>query len=321
MIRTITLVLAWSFIWPALWAQPSPLTQEEVLQGIIRLRSTILGQRIALLQDIDHLIAGIHQLDITPYQKAALKKYMEGALSSTLQLQARADHMRTRFKGKRIRKFVTEFLALADTLFWADQILFDLCQLDLLKKVSPYNINPGQNISDEIAFLSLKPGDKIAEIGAGSGAMSLLIASIPIPIDIYINELDREVTERIEQKSLFIKSLCAQSNIKVVWGSDKSTRLEEGQIDVIFMRNSFHHFKRKKKMLQSIKHSLAPDGRVVLTENVVDIEGIYTCPEAMSRGAILALLGQEGLHLVRERKLENRMLLEFQPSANPPPQG
>ena len=56
------------------------------------------------------------------------------------------------------------------------------------------------------------------------------------------------------------------NNVSVIKGSEKSTELPENSVDVAFMVDVYHELLFPKEVLQSIKKSLKPKGKLLLIE-------------------------------------------------------
>jgi SAM-dependent methyltransferase len=127
--------------------------------------------------------------------------------------------------------------------------------------------------------LGLEPGMDVADIGAGSGLYSRLIAERVGPsgqvfaVDIAAN-LVNHITETATAMGL--------GNVRAIVGGDKSPRLLEQSVDLVFIADSYHHFEYPGEMLQRIKKALRPDGRLIL----IDWERI----EGVSHPFILAMV-------------------------------
>jgi len=111
--------------------------------------------------------------------------------------------------------------------------------------------------------LEIKPGSIIADVGAGVGYHAWRLAEIVGPTGKVIAEdiqpeMIRKLEANIGQRGL--------KNVQVILGSEKDPKLPAGQIDLVLMVDVYHEFADPVVMMQSIKRSLKPDGRVVLVE-------------------------------------------------------
>jgi predicted methyltransferase len=135
-------------------------------------------------------------------------------------------------------------------------------------------------------LLDLKPGMTVAEIGGGSGSMTVEIAKRLGPEGrVYSSELtDKsrgEIRDAAKQAQL--------ENVIVVESSQTTAHLPEGCCDAIFMRSVYHHFTQPADMDRSLVAALKPGGRL----GVIDFE-----PSAGSKvpDGVPANRGGHGIH-------------------------
>jgi len=130
-----------------------------------------------------------------------------------------------------------------------------------------------------LGHLGLKPGMNVADIGAGSGLFSRLIAQRVAPggtvyaVDIAKNLVD-VIARTAKEQNL--------PNLKAVLGDPRSPKLEPNSVDVVMIVDAYHHFEYPKEMLAEIKKALRPDGLFVF----VDFNRI----EGVSRDYILKMV-------------------------------
>lgn len=108
-------------------------------------------------------------------------------------------------------------------------------------------------------------------------------------------------------------SMFEVSQVHLVKGQKKSTGLEGQQLDKIIIRDSFHHFKKKSKMLASIKKSLKDTGELFVVESVIiQNNGGKNCPMAMHASDIIKTIESGGFKLEQNVGLYlGRVLLKF----------
>jgi SAM-dependent methyltransferase len=130
-----------------------------------------------------------------------------------------------------------------------------------------------------LGHLGLKPGMNVADIGAGSGLFSRLIAQLVAPggtvyaVDIAKNLVDL-IARTAKEQNL--------PNLKAVLGDPRSPKLEPNSVDVVMIVDAYHHFEYPKEMLAEIKKALRPDGLFVF----VDFKRV----EGVSRDYILSMV-------------------------------
>jgi ubiquinone/menaquinone biosynthesis C-methylase UbiE len=111
--------------------------------------------------------------------------------------------------------------------------------------------------------LGLEPGMVVADIGAGSGVISAMIADrIGADGTVLAVDIQKEMLDALEKR-------CRASgitNIKPVLGTVKSPKLDEASVDLAIMVDVYHEFNFPYEMLLEISRSLKPGGRVAFVE-------------------------------------------------------
>jgi predicted methyltransferase len=110
-----------------------------------------------------------------------------------------------------------------------------------------------------IEALALQPGDRVAEIGAGSGYwlpwLSLAVGAsgrvYAVEID---DELVAELSRRVDEEGL--------SNVLVVRGRAEDPELPDGTIDLAMTSLTYHHIEGRPAYFERLQRDLAPGGRV-----------------------------------------------------------
>jgi ubiquinone/menaquinone biosynthesis C-methylase UbiE len=123
---------------------------------------------------------------------------------------------------------------------------------------------------DILDALSLKPGMAVADIGAGSGLISRLIAQrVGSEGTVYAVDVAKNMVEYIAKTA----SEQGLTNLKAVLGDPKSPKLAPASVDRICIIDAYHHFEHPAEMLAEIKKALRPDGMLVLVD-FKRIEGV-----------------------------------------------
>ncbi|MEO8483283.1 MAG: methyltransferase domain-containing protein [Acidobacteriota bacterium] len=112
-------------------------------------------------------------------------------------------------------------------------------------------------------LIGVAPGLVVADVGAGSGYMTLRLARRVGPTGrVYANDIQPRLLGLIEDKA----RAAGVSNIVPIVGREDDTLLPERTIDLALLVDVYHEFRRPQTMLQSIRRSLVPGGRLVLIE-------------------------------------------------------
>ena len=133
--------------------------------------------------------------------------------------------------------------------------------------------------------LKLKPGMAIADIGAGSGVISVILAEHVSPEGtVYAVDVQQEMLNLLAKK---LKKM-GVDNVKPILGTQKSPGLKPESIDLAIMVDVYHEFEFPYEMMQEISKALKPKGRVVLVEYrkedpAVPIKLVHKMSEAQAK--------------------------------------
>lgn len=112
-------------------------------------------------------------------------------------------------------------------------------------------------------LIAVQPGMTVADVGAGTGYMTLRIAKrVGVDGKVYANEIQPEMLERLNANA----QRAGITNIETVLGSEGDAKLPAGKMDLVILVDVYHEFSRPQEMLQSLRRSLKPDGQLVLLE-------------------------------------------------------
>jgi ubiquinone/menaquinone biosynthesis C-methylase UbiE len=111
--------------------------------------------------------------------------------------------------------------------------------------------------------IGIRKGSVVADIGAGAGYFTWRLAERVGPEGtVYANDIQPGMLELLK-KNIAERGL---HNVKTVLGKTDDPRLPAGKIDLILLVDVYHEFSEPRKMLRSMRESLAPGGRLVLLE-------------------------------------------------------
>ena len=114
-----------------------------------------------------------------------------------------------------------------------------------------------------ITALGVAPGATVADVGAGSGYMTVkLAAAVGAAGRVYATDVQPEMIEKLTAR---VKSAQLANVVPVLATADDS-RLPEGAIDLILMVDVYHELAAPQRTLQQLKRALSPSGRLVLLE-------------------------------------------------------
>ena len=130
-----------------------------------------------------------------------------------------------------------------------------------------------------VGLLGLEPDSHVADIGAGTGLFTRLIAAElgdegrVYAVDIAQKFLDHiESTVDEQYRSRIVPVLCDQ----------RTTNLAPESVDLVFVCDTYHHFEYPAETLASVRRALRPDGVLV----IVDFERIAGVSSAFVLGHV-----------------------------------
>jgi ubiquinone/menaquinone biosynthesis C-methylase UbiE len=117
-------------------------------------------------------------------------------------------------------------------------------------------------IPEMVAALDISPGQRVADIGAGSGAVSgpLAIATGPAGV-LYAVDIDKDLLAHIDTRARDQHLV----NIKTVLGGGIDPRLPE-PVDLAFMNDVLHHVQDRAAFLQKLASYLKRGGRLTIVD-------------------------------------------------------
>jgi SAM-dependent methyltransferase len=152
-----------------------------------------------------------------------------------------------------------------------------------------------ENPDGALDAIGIKPGMVVADVGAGTGYMSLKMAKRVGPTGkVYSEDVQPEMLRRLRQNAAEAKL----NNIQTVLGGEADPKLPPDTLDLILLVDVYHEFSQPQKMLRKMRESLKSDGRLVLLEYRKEDPSIPIRPEhKMSVQEVKLEVEAEGFHL------------------------
>ena len=127
-----------------------------------------------------------------------------------------------------------------------------------------------------IDVLKITKGSTVADIGAGSGYMTVKLAKKVGPDGkVFANDIQPGMLELLTRRLQKSKI----TNVSAVLGTQDDPRLPLDTIDLVLMVDVYHELSQPQLMLRHIKASLKPTGRLVLLEYRKEDPNIPIKPE------------------------------------------
>jgi len=118
-------------------------------------------------------------------------------------------------------------------------------------------------IDEIVADLHLKPGQSVADIGAGSGLFEVPLAKAVSPGGkVYAVDIDAGFFPEIKKKA----DEAHVTNVQTVLGKYTDPNLPAKNMDVVFFHDVLHHIQDRGGYLKAVTAYLKPSGRVVVID-------------------------------------------------------
>ncbi|UHD18794.1 class I SAM-dependent methyltransferase [Thiocapsa bogorovii] len=127
--------------------------------------------------------------------------------------------------------------------------------------------SPGREVFDRrgeiLKVLEIRPGMRIADVGAGTGLYTMLFAEGVEPSGkVYAVDISKSFLEAIGQRA----QEAGLDTVITVLNEQTSTELPPGSVDLVFMADTYHHFEYPRAMLDSIRAALMPGGILAIID-------------------------------------------------------
>ncbi|MFZ4109786.1 MAG: class I SAM-dependent methyltransferase [Polymorphobacter sp.] len=206
-----------------------------------------------------------------------------------------------------MRSLVSVLLLLA-----APASAFPTPQRDVARIVSPVwadesSRDKAGEAGKVIRILNIRPGQTVADIGAGTGYYTMRVAPVVGPKGLVIAQ---DIVSRYLDDLKRRTSKAKLSNIRFVKGTPSDPRLPKASVDVALLIHMYHEIAEPYALLYRLRASLKPDARIA----IVDLDrssALHGMPKALLVCEVKAV----GYALVSIDDLEPGYLAVFKPAA------
>jgi len=124
--------------------------------------------------------------------------------------------------------------------------------------------------------IGIERGTTVADIGAGVGYYTWRLAQRVGPEGVvYGEDIQPEMLRQLQQNMTARKL----NNVKGVLGAIDDPKLPKEALDLVILVDVYHEFSEPEKMLQRIRESMKPGGRLVLLEYRAEDPNVPIKPE------------------------------------------
>jgi ubiquinone/menaquinone biosynthesis C-methylase UbiE len=126
----------------------------------------------------------------------------------------------------------------------------------------------GERVEEEepdvaLDVLKIAKGASVADIGAGSGYMTVRLAKrVGAAGTVYANDVQPQMLEMLRRRLDKEKI----TNVTLVQGAIDDPKLPPASVDLELMVDVYHEFSQPQAMLRGLRQALKPGGRLVLVE-------------------------------------------------------
>ena len=160
------------------------------------------------------------------------------------------------------------------------------CKVDILR-VATSGRDGWQHPQRVIAALEIREGDRVAEIGAGSGYWIPWLSRAVGPTGrVYAEDVDAEPLEQLQA----LVEREGIDNVEIVLGEYRDPLLPNGEIDLVITSLTYHHIEDRSTFFTLLREDLSDRGRVAHLDDRHDMgvpfvwlqtEGHWSDPESI----------------------------------------
>lgn len=164
-----------------------------------------------------------------------------------------------------------------------------------------------------IAALGLAPGQRVADLGAGTGYFTARLArAVGDSGRVYAVDVDADVLEGLAERMADE----GVSNVETVVAPYDDAGIPDASVDLVFTVNTYHHFQERPAYFRKLKRVLKPGGRVAIIE-LDERNGLFVrwSGHYSERDLILDEMQEAGYRVARDHAFLGRQsFVEFAPN-------
>jgi len=133
----------------------------------------------------------------------------------------------------------------------------------------PFGRDGWQHPDAVVSALGVKPGSRVADLGAGEGYFVPHLAdAVGLEGRVYAVDVEAEIVDALAER------FADRGEVVPTLGDFDDPKLPDGAIDVVLIVNTFHHIDERPDYLRRLRRDLRPDGRIAVIEPDGDLRGV-----------------------------------------------
>jgi arsenite methyltransferase len=168
-----------------------------------------------------------------------------------------------------------------------------------------------QKPEEVVKSINLKPGDVVADIGAGNGYFTKYFVKAVGPGG---KALGLEIIPTAVQYMQYAADKLESNIYEAHLVKPDNPELEPGSVDVVFLCNTSHHIENRVDYFKRLSKSLKKNGRVVIVDwyNKTLPKGFPSVGHGLSKEAVIEEFREAGYNLTQDKDfLTYQYYLEF----------
>lgn len=163
-------------------------------------------------------------------------------------------------------------------------------------------INPEEVISQ----MDLRPGNKVADFGCGTGYFTFPLAKkLKEGGTVYALDVLKEKLESIESQAKIL-DLTNIITKRVNVEKEKGSKFEDGELDWVVIKDMLFQNKNKRAIIEEAKRVLKPEGKLLIVEWGSDDFSVGPEKELrISKESLLSLVNESQLAVIKEVQAGN----------------
>jgi cyclopropane fatty-acyl-phospholipid synthase-like methyltransferase len=130
---------------------------------------------------------------------------------------------------------------------------------EYIKRLETEQRVKGLQIDRVVEALKISPGQKVADLGSGSGLFTRPISSkVGEKGTVFAIDIDPELLKHIEKTA-------GNSNIRTVLAGEDDPKIPE-RVDLIIIIDTLHHIRNREDYLKKLRDYLQPSGRIAIID-------------------------------------------------------